>query len=148
MKHGYANKERSYRIWKRMRSRCYCKSDKNYPRYGGRGIKICSSWDSYLNFRKWYLSVGVQDSDLQVDRIDNDGNYSPTNCRLVTRKQNTNNTRRSKWLNIRGEKITAQEASDKYDVPYWRIISRLKRGWNAEDAIFTERLQEASNNKD
>lgn len=72
-----------------MKYRCYTKSCHAYPRYGGRGIKICDEWlDSYHNFRDWAINNGYGDG-LCIDRIDNDGNYTPQNCRWITISENT-----------------------------------------------------------
>ena len=79
---------RVYRIWNAMTNRCKYKSNKCYHRYGGRGIKVCDEWEnSFTKFHLWSMSNGYTD-ELQLDRIDNDGNYEPTNCRWVTPVEN------------------------------------------------------------
>lgn len=83
------NKNSPYESWKRMRQRCYNPNFKPaFHRYGGRGIKVCLEWQKYESFREWALTNGWKKG-LQLDRIDVDGDYSPSNCRWVTKAFNT-----------------------------------------------------------
>ena len=87
-----------YGSWKSMRQRCKCKTCKDYPRYGGRGIKVCLRWDNpsgdsvWEGFINFVNDMGHKTSpECQIDRINNDGYYCPENCRWVTPKENSNN---------------------------------------------------------
>lgn len=88
-------KHKLYRVYWAMKDRCYNSNNKHYDRYGGRGITICDKWlDDYEVFYNWCMNNGYKDG-LSIDRIDNDGNYCPENCRWITiAEQQQNKTQR------------------------------------------------------
>ncbi len=103
------NNTRLHNIWTHMKSRCYNKNRPQYKDWGGRGIIVCDEWKySFLSFRNWALKNGYRD-DLSIDRINNDGNYEPSNCRFAnknTQARNTKKLRRDNTSGYRGVTIT------------------------------------------
>lgn len=144
-KHGACHrgkKERLYLVWRNMVGRCYDESNSEYKRYGARGIEMCEEWkDSYAAFREWAMSTGynplAKKGECTIERVDNDGNYCPENCIWTNLKRQANNKRNNHYLNVLGKKITTAEASEKYGIPYRRLLKRLNSGWSDEDAVLT-----------
>lgn len=118
-----------------MKSRCYNEKDKRYNRYGGRGIKICKEWlDSYDEFEKWALENHYEES-LSIDRIDNDGDYCPENCRFVTIKENNQNRCTSRFYTYKGETKNLMQWCTEFGMNYNTVKFRLIRGWSFDRAI-------------
>lgn len=91
-RHGMVG-TRLYRVWTNMKSRCDRKANDNYRWYGGRGISYDPAWATFSSFAEWALSHGYSD-ELELDRIDTNGNYGPTNCRFITHEENCKNRRK------------------------------------------------------
>ena len=131
--HGMG-KHRLSILFNHMIARCYNEKCSQYKNYGGRGIKICKLWlNDRSKFFDWALSHGWKRG-LTIDRINNDGDYKPSNCRFVTTKIQNNNTRQNWYYKYRGEYLTLAEISDITGVDYHVIRWRLKRGWNLINA--------------
>lgn len=86
------NRKRLYQTWANMKQRCSNPNSTQYSDYGGRGITVCEEWTEYVPFKEWALANGYVDH-LIIDRMDNNGNYSPDNCRFVTRSESNKNRR-------------------------------------------------------
>ena len=97
-----------YGIWASLRRRCLCHTNKDFKWYGGRGIKSCKRWDYFVNFLK---DMGKRPIGLTLDRINNDGDYKPSNCRWADRKTQTNN-KNKKWY-VRSSKILSGNKDNK-----------------------------------
>ena len=103
--HGDSHK-RLHNIWSGMRARCYCETEYHYKWYGARGIKMDDKWrNDYCAFKKWALSAGYS-PELSIDRIDNDGDYTPENCRWVDQKTQCNNKSNNHYVKAFGEDMT------------------------------------------
>lgn len=100
-KHGM-RRTRIYGIWNRMRQRCRDTHSSDYESYGGRGITVCKEWQRFEFFHRWALDNGYSLS-LTIDRIDNDGDYAPANCRWVTAAEQAQNKRNSRNITFNGE---------------------------------------------
>lgn len=137
-KHGQS-RTRLYRIWNSMICRCNSKSASNYCRYGGRGITVCNEWLSFEPFWKWAIKNGYSDF-LTIDRIDNDGNYSPENCRWADDETQRNNQRKTHRLTFNGKTQSMAQWSRETRLPYSTLDGRInKLNWPAELALTAEK---------
>lgn len=143
-KHGKARKERLYNIWKGMRQRCRDTNSKDYKNYGGRGIRVCQEWNDYLVFREWALTHGYSDS-LTIDRIDNNRDYEPSNCRWASYQEQNNNLRSNSIVTYKGMEMTIAQLARMADMPYKLVLQRLSRGWTAEMAVTRPNQKEKKN---
>ena len=135
------NRIRLYRVWDNMRSRCYCpsksgRSGGSYDYYGGRGIKVCDSWkNSFPAFRDWALEHGYAEN-LQLDRIDSDGDYTPENCRWVTAQQQAWNRSNAIKITFCGVEKPLAEWVQIFGLDYRRVYERRRAGWDVYDILF------------
>ncbi len=120
-----------------MKERCYNTANKDYPNYGGRGIKVCDEWLSdFDKFMSWALSSGFEYR-LTLDRVDVNGNYCPANCRFVSRKEQNRNMRKNVVLTAFGETKLLLDwiNDDRCAVEYGTLSSRIRRGMSPEEAM-------------
>ena len=123
------------RLWHtyyQMRARCYRSNHSMYYRYGKRGIKVCDEWmESFVAFKEWALNNGYQ-PDLTIERIDNDGNYCPENCRWATPTEQANNRSTNHFITYNGITDTVANWARRSNMSYATLISRVKLGWPTE----------------
>ena len=132
-KHGQ-RRTKLYAIWQNMHSRCESKSCISYRYYGAKGISVCEEWREFVPFWNWALESGYSDG-LSIDRIDNNGNYEPSNCRWVTGEQQRKNTSFCRKIEYRGETYTLSDLARKVGMKRETIANRLDYGWSVEDAV-------------
>ena len=108
--------------WKNMKSRCDNPNDKDFPRYGGRGITYCDRWKDFSNFLE---DMGAKPEKMQIDRIDNDGNYEPSNCRWVDGSTNSNNRRSNVLITHNEETLTMAQWAKKIGIGPKTLRHRL-----------------------
>lgn len=116
--------------------RCYRKEHNSYKYYGGRGITVCDEWlNNFQAFYDWALDSGYQEK-LTLDRVDNNGNYDPSNCRWATPKQQANNTRANHLITHNGETKTVSEWAELLGITHQALDDRLRsQSWTVEDAL-------------
>ena len=129
---------RLYRIWTKMKERCYTTTNKRYKDYGGRGVAVCAEWkNGFMSFYNWAMANGYDDT-LTIDRIDVDGNYEPTNCRWITMKQQSRNKRSNIIFTYNGVTHCLIDWCNILNLKYNTIKMRIKRGWSIERALELE----------
>lgn len=129
--HGMS-KTREYKTWASMKSRCLNKNNPGYKNYGARGITVCKRWMKFENF---YADMGDKPRGMSLDRIDNNGNYKPENCRWATRRQQGNNKRNNRLLTYRGKTMTTAQWARKTDIDRITLHKRIKKGWSTEKVL-------------
>lgn len=123
-----------YSVYHNMLERCCNRKCPAYKDYGGRGIKVCASWRKDIrNFVEWAENLPTENAwrkGLQLDRIDNDGDYSPNNCEFTTRIVNGNHKRNNNYYPYRGQKLTVAEISRESGIEYHKLRRMLLNGVN------------------
>jgi len=130
-KHGMYG-TRTYNIWFNLRQRCLNQKHHAYYRYGGRGISVCDEWH---DFEQFYADMGDCPDGMSIDRIDNDGNYEPDNCRWSDYRQQSNNRSNNVYLEYEGKKRTIAEWSRELGIDYQRLYGYVSRGHSIGDIL-------------
>ena len=126
---------RLYAIWNGMLQRCDNPNRVAYKNYGGRGIGVCAEWREFEKFFEWAMLNGYRD-DLEIDRINVNGNYEPNNCRWITRAAQAANKRNNFMVEYAGEKMHLAELSRRTKIPYNRLKSRISvYGLSVDEAV-------------
>lgn len=124
-----------YDVWKEMRRRCSKENDGSYFYYGARGIKVCDEWESdFQSFYNWAIKNGYREG-LEIDRINNNDNYEPSNCRWVTRRKQMNNCSINIVIPIKGYCKTIAEWASLFDIHPETLRNRFGRGWDEITAL-------------
>jgi hypothetical protein len=132
-RHG-DSRSRLYNIHRKMVSRCTNPNSDLYQNYGGRGIAVCNEWLEYGAFKDWATKNGYSDS-LTIDRIDNNGNYEPGNCRWATVKTQSNNRRNTRMITLNGETLPFAVWCGRLGLKYKTVSRRLEKGKSIEEAF-------------
>jgi hypothetical protein len=138
-------KSPEYQAWKAMKERCHSPGHKNFAHYSGRGIVVCERWKN--SFDLFLEDLGHMPAPrLTIERINNDGNYEPGNCRWATRKEQAQNTSRNIYFQYQGKKICLSELArtDRCCVRVGTLRKRLIAGWTLHRAMTTPSREAAS----
>jgi hypothetical protein len=124
----------TYTVWAQMKARCLNSKHKSYERYGARGIEVCDRW---LKFENFYADMGEKPRGRSLDRVDNNGNYEPLNCRWASNLEQNNNRSNNWRLTFQGKTLTVAQWAREVSIAPESIKSRLKLNWSVEDTLTT-----------
>jgi len=130
--HGMTNTA-LFKTWSAMKARCQNPRHRQFNDYGGRGIKVCPEWST--SFDTFRSHMGDRPDGLELDRINNDGNYEPGNCRWATPKQNSNNRRSCHIIEFEGVSKTLTEWADGIQLHASSLRARIQRNWPLSVAL-------------
>lgn len=120
-----------YECWHGLKKRCFNPNDTHYRWYGAKGITVCSDWIDFKGFCNWALKNGYKEN-LSIDRISNNGNYEPKNCRWTNFKQQCDNRSTTHHVRYKNKIVNLAELSKLTNIPYSTIASRYKKGYRNE----------------
>lgn len=123
---------KTYLSWANMTQRCTNDKHPGFDNYGGRGITICARWASFENF---LADMGERPEGTSIDRIDNNGNYEPGNCRWATRRQQNQNQRGNRLISHGGETLRIGQWAERLGMRETKLRERLQKGWPVELAV-------------
>ena len=143
IKHGLTG-TKPYMVWANMKDRCNNPKNANYHNYGGRGIKVCKEWiESFESFYEWLMNNGYKEG-LSIDRVNVNGNYEPSNCKLITQAEQMLNTRRNVFYTYNGKRQTIKEWADEWGVDYMFVYNRLQISGKTMQQTFEESVETIS----
>lgn len=128
----------TYRTWQQMKARCLNPTVAHFPRYGGRGIRVCDRW---MRFENFLSDMGERPAGTELDRINNDGHYEPGNCRWLTHKQNARNRSDNRMLVVGGRSMTLAEWAEETGLSKATLAGRLRLGWSADEVVGAAKRQ-------
>lgn len=124
-----------HKIWSNLRARCNCKGSGGYYKYGARGIKVCDRWNSFEDFLD---DMGLRPSpEYSIERVDNEGPYSPENCIWATRLMQANNKRNNRFLELDHVRMTLSQWAREICISPKTLQTRLSRNWSVRDVLTT-----------
>ena len=136
--HGRTNTPEFY-IWRSMKARCYNPNSQSYKRYGARGIEVCEEWIN--SFETFFNDMGERPKPtFQLDRIDNEGDYFPSNCRWVSAIENGSNRENNVKLTLNNETLTEAQWCRKLGIKTGGVTKRLLKGWPLDKALQIPKL--------
>lgn len=124
-----------YKVWAAMCERCRRAAAENYTYYGGRGIRVCRRWLGPNGFANFLSDMGERPKGTQLDRRNNNRNYTPSNCRWATRKEQCRNRRSNRWITYRGQTKLLCEWAELTGLNRATIMRRIHSGWSL-DRVF------------
>ena len=124
-----------YRVWSSMKERCNTPTHHAYARYGARGITVCPEWYDFVAFNR---DMGPRPPGGTLERIDNNGNYCPENCRWATMKEQGRNRSNTQYVEYRGERVALSALAEEHGIDYGVVGNRVWRwGWDVHRALTT-----------
>ncbi|API52907.1 hypothetical protein BMW22_15900 [Rhizobium leguminosarum] len=134
--HGHAStdhRSKEYQCWLDIKGRCFNPKSQPYKYYGGRGITMCDRW--VKSFSAFLDDVGSCPDGMTIERINNNGNYEPGNCRWATRAEQVANRSSSRLVEINGEYIPLKAACQRLGLKHKTVSGRIDRGWPVDRAL-------------
>lgn len=145
-KHGITTggKPRTFIIWSGMKARCYNLKSTSYKSYGGRGIRICDEWlgkNGFKNFHEWAMANGYKE-DFEIDRINGNGNYEPSNCQWIPKHENRTKQRNAKYFEVNGKTLNISQWCRELGISRSLAYKNLALGEKSFTNFLEERLSQ------
>jgi hypothetical protein len=140
------NRPKLYHVWDGMKQRCQNPNSTFYKDYGGRGIKVCEEWNSYIPFHNWAMANGYEEG-LTIERKYVNGDYEPSNCIWIPRSEQSRNRRNNHYLTYKGISKTITEWGSELGINPSVLGTRIRRGWSVERTLNTPVKEGKNGNK-